>query len=149
MQRAIEIACKNVKNNGGPFGAVVVKNGRIIAEAGNSVVEDSDPTAHAEINAIRKACKQLGAHFLEGCEIYSSCEPCPMCLSAIYWARIETLFFAASKHDAENAGFLDRFIYDEISLEIHERKLKTIQLNTETASHPFKHWEDENNKQSY
>jgi len=149
MRRAIEIACENVKNNGGPFGALVVKDGQIIAESGNSVVEDADPTAHAEVNAIRKACKALGTHQLDGCEIYSSCEPCPMCLSAIYWARIDRLYFSASKLDAEDAGFLDRFIYDEIALPITERGLKSEQIELENSCNPFKEWGADDTKQEY
>ena len=99
MLEAIRVANENIENQGGPFGAVIVKDGKIIAASGNSVTTDNDPTAHAEVNTIRKACKQLGTFNLEGCEIYSSCEPCPMCLSAIYWAHIDKLYYATTKDD--------------------------------------------------
>lgn len=149
MARAIQLAHDNIGVHGGPFGAVIVKDGEIVAEAGNSVVTTHDPTAHAEVNAIRKACATLETHDLEGCEIYSSCEPCPMCLSAIYWARLDRLYFAASKYDAENAGFRDKFIYDEINLEIDDRNLKTVQINLDNATAPFQRWDDFENREDY
>ena len=117
MQRAIDLASESVKKGGGPFGAVVVKDGKVIAESANSVTPDNDPTAHAEVNAIRLACKKLGTFMLDGCEIYASCEPCPMCLGAIYWAHIKTIYYAGTRSDAAKAGFDDDFIYREINID--------------------------------
>jgi len=114
MQKAIDLSITSVKNGGGPFGAVIVKDGKIIATNSNSVTIDNDPTAHAEVNAIRAAAKKLRTFDLSDCEIYSSCEPCPMCLGAIYWAKIDKLFFANTKADAKDIGFDDSFIYQEI-----------------------------------
>jgi tRNA(Arg) A34 adenosine deaminase TadA len=114
MQRAIDLSRESVKSGGGPFGAVIVKNGNIIAEGSNGVTQNNDPTAHAEINAIRKAAQALQNFDLSGCEIYSSCEPCPMCLGAIYWARLDKLYFANTKEDAAKINFDDQFIYEEI-----------------------------------
>ncbi|HOY38159.1 MAG TPA: nucleoside deaminase [Bacteroidales bacterium] len=149
MQFAIEMALKNLKSGGGPFGAVIVKDDVIIASSGNSVTVDNDPTAHAEINAIRKAAKVLNSFDLSGCTIYSSCEPCPMCLGAIYWARIDTLFFSATRVDAENAGFSDAMIYNEIGMPIHKRTLQTEHLVTENAELPFEEWKNLLNKTLY
>jgi tRNA(Arg) A34 adenosine deaminase TadA len=140
IKRAIEISKQNIENGGGPFGAVIVKNGKIIAESGNSVTKTNDPTAHAEVNAIRLAAKELGDFDLSGCEIYSSCEPCPMCLGAIYWARIDKLYFAAGKEDAEYGGFSDKFIYDELELDYSKRSLKTTQLMRDEAKKVFDFW---------
>src|SRR5574344_2649756 len=121
---AIQMATDNVANgNGGPFGAVVAKEGKIIARATNTVTTSNDPTAHAEVNAIREACRVLGTFDLSGCEIYSSCEPCPMCLSAIYWARIDKIYYSANCIDAAQAGFDDSFIYKEMTLNIDKRKI--------------------------
>ncbi|MBQ1696201.1 MAG: nucleoside deaminase, partial [Bacteroidales bacterium] len=113
MRLAIEKSLESVDNGGGPFGAVVVKDGEVVAVASNSVTLDNDPTAHAEVNAIRMACKKLGTFDLSGCEIYASCEPCPMCLASIYWARIGKLYYANTKVDADKIGFSDSFIYEE------------------------------------
>ena len=113
MKLAIDLSIENIDKGGGPFGAVIVKDNKVIAASGNSVTNDLDPTAHAEVNAIRKAAKVLGNFDLSGCEIYASCEPCPMCLGAIYWARINKLYFANTKVDADKIGFSDKFIYDE------------------------------------
>src|SRR5579863_8505927 len=124
MQEAIHRAVENVRSGrGGPFGAIVVKDGRVIANGANSVTSTNDPTAHAEVNAIREACRALGTFQLNGCEIYTSCEPCPMCLGAIYWARPDRVFYAATANDAAAAGFDDSFIYDEMKLEAAERKI--------------------------
>jgi len=149
LDKAIEIASKNIDNGGGPFGAIIVRNNEIIAEAGNSVTMHFDPTAHAEINAIRKACKKLGKHTLEDCVIYSSCEPCPMCLSAIYWARISKIYFAAKKTEAEKAGFIDNFIYKEISLSYNDRSIPTINIETPNSNTPFKKWLSIDEKKEY
>lgn len=149
IELAIRIANENIDNGGGPFGAVIVKDGEIISTSGNSVTKDLDPTAHAEVNAIRKACEKLNTYDLSGCEIYASCEPCPMCLGAIYWARIDALYFAATKHDAANADFSDAFIYEEIEKPIHKRDLKTTHLNTDTKDLPFLKWIQSNSKIPY
>lgn len=140
MHLAIDIATKNVENGGGPFGAVIVKDNEIISQSFNTVTTSNDPTAHAEINAIRKACKAMETFDLSGCEIYSSCEPCPMCLSAIYWARIEKIYFAADRYDAANAGFNDSIIYNELSLPISQRKIPIENLMKEEGQEPFEHW---------
>jgi tRNA(Arg) A34 adenosine deaminase TadA len=121
MQRAIQLSIENIEKGGGPFGAIIVRDGEIIAESANSVTNDNDPTAHAEVNAIREACKKLSTYDLSGCQIFSSCEPCPMCLGAIYWARLDKLHFAASKNDAADSGFDDAFIYEELDLIYEDR----------------------------
>ena len=129
MKIAIELAKDNIKNNnGGPFGAIIVRNGEIIATGVNNVTKNNDPTAHAEITAIRNACKKLETFELNDCEIYSSCEPCPMCLGAIYWARFKKLYFAASKNDAASIGFDDAFIYNEFNKPYKERNLSLIHI---------------------
>ena len=141
IKMAIDLAIENVKNgNGGPFGALIVKDDHIIATGVNTVTTTNDPTAHAEVNAIRNACAQLDSFQLDGCTIYSSCEPCPMCLGAIYWARADKLVFAATKIDAAKAGFDDSFIYDEIELPIENRKLLSIPLNHKNKLQPFQLW---------
>ncbi len=143
LNKAIELASENVKSgNGGPFGAVVVKDGKIIATGVNNVTTNNDPTAHAEVTAIRNACKELNTFQLEGCEIYSSCEPCPMCLGAIYWARPKALYFAADKYDAADAGFDDSFIYDEIKLDYSNRKIITEIIALKNKKQPFIDWEN-------
>lgn len=145
MQRAIELAGSNIKNlKGGPFGAVVVKDGKIIGEGSNHVIANNDPTAHAEIVAIREACKNLSSFQLDGCEIYSSCEPCPMCLGAIYWARPAKLYYAADRDDAAGADFDDSFIYKEVSLPIEDRQIPTIQLLKEESQAIFNEWKENN-----
>lgn len=150
MQRAIDISRKAMQSNqGGPFGAVVVKNGEIIAEGNNCVTSYNDPTAHAEVVAIRNACKKLGTFQLEGCYIYTSCEPCPMCLGAIYWARPAKLFYACTKKDAAEIGFDDDFIYQEISLDISERSIETVQLMNKEGKQVFKEWEEKDDKIEY
>jgi tRNA(Arg) A34 adenosine deaminase TadA len=150
MKLAIELAANNVSSGkGGPFGAVIVKNDEIIATAVNTVTSSNDPTAHAEVNAIREACKKLDSFQLDDCEIYSSCEPCPMCLGAIYWSRAKKLYFAASKDDAKEAGFDDSFIYSEIELPFNQRKLSTERLQTVDYKKPFKLWNATNSKIEY
>jgi len=149
LKLAIETSKNNIDIGGGPFGAVIVKNGEIIAQSANSVTNDNDPTAHAEVNAIRKAAKKLGTFDLSGCEIYSSCEPCPMCLGAIYWANISKLYFAGTQVDAENAGFSDKFIYQEIELSIDKRRLKTENYLREEAQNVFEYWNKKEDKTEY
>ncbi|MCB0805417.1 MAG: nucleoside deaminase [Bacteroidales bacterium] len=150
MLEAINLAASNLKNgNGGPFGAVVVKNGEIIGKGSNTVTSSNDPTAHAEINAIRDACKNLGHFQLDGCEIYSSCEPCPMCMGAIYWARPAKLFFAANRKDAEMAGFDDSKIYQELRLDFNEREIPNEQMLRNEALEVFEKWNQLDNKIQY
>lgn len=150
MTEAIKLAEENIKSGkGGPFGAVVVKNGKIIARGSNHVTSDNDPTAHAEVVAIREACKVLDNFQLDDCEIYSSCEPCPMCLGAIYWARPAALYFAAGRLDAAEAGFDDNFIYREISTQINERKINTNQMLREEALEVFEIWKKTEKKTPY
>ena len=149
MQRAIDLSRKSVSSGGGPFGAVIVKNGNIIAEASNGVTKNNDPTAHAEINAIRKASKELQNFDLSGCEIYSSCEPCPMCLGAIYWAGLDRLYFANTKEDAAKIKFDDQFIYEEIEKPFAERKLVTRQIMRNEAIKAFQDWDELEGKIRY
>lgn len=148
--KAISLAKENVeKGIGGPFGAVIVKDDKVIAMATNTVTSSNDSTAHAEINAIRKACKELNTFNLEGCEIFSSCEPCPMCLSAIYWARIDKIYYAADCLDAANSNFDDSFIYKEFLLDKKDRKIKEERLCSEEGKEPFNLWNKSNNKIEY
>jgi tRNA(Arg) A34 adenosine deaminase TadA len=149
MHKAIALSIENIKKGGGPFGAVIVKDNRIIATGTNHVTLHNDPTAHAEVIAIRKACKKLGTFDLSGCEIYSSCEPCPMCLSAIYWAHIDQLYYGNTKADAGNIDFDDSFIYDEIAQAPENRKLKSSQLLAEEAILAFENWSKKADKTSY
>ncbi|HXU27314.1 MAG TPA: nucleoside deaminase [Bacteroidia bacterium] len=150
MQEAIELSVNNVKSGkGGPFGAVVVKDGKIIARAANSVTSTNDPTAHAEVNAIREACKILNTHQLTGCEIYTSCEPCPMCLGAIYWARPDKVYYANTKLDAAAINFDDDFIYQEIAKPLDKREMKFIQLSREEALIAFDEWKKKTDKIEY
>ena len=150
MQEAIRLSVANVdEGTGGPFGAVVVKNGEIIARGCNCVTAHNDPTAHAEVVAIREACKVLGTFQLTGCEIYASCEPCPMCLAAIYWARPDKLYYANSKEDAAAINFDDQFIYEEIAKPVAERKLFTQQLLRHDALYAFEKWSISNKKIEY
>jgi len=150
MRRAIELSEQNVKQSlGGPFGAVIVKNGEIIAESANQVVTQNDPTAHAEVSAIRLACQKLGTHDLQGCVVYTSCEPCPMCLGAIYWANIDAIYYGNTKKDAADIGFDDHFIYKELELPLHERSLRVAQLLPEEALAAFKLWEESDPKSGY
>lgn len=141
MRRAIELARNGMESNeGGPFGCVIVRNGEIVGEGNNCVTSTNDPTAHAEVVAIRNACSSLGAFQLDGCTIYTSCEPCPMCLGAIYWARPTAIFVGADKDDAARAGFDDKFIYDEIERAENERKLPMQKLLSDEAVEVFEEW---------
>ncbi|MCB9082480.1 MAG: nucleoside deaminase [Lewinellaceae bacterium] len=137
------------KNQGGPFGAVVVKDGEIIARGNNQVTSTNDPSAHAEVVAIRAACRHLGNFQLTGCTLYTSCEPCPMCLGAIYWARPDRVVYAGSREDAAAAGFDDAFIYHEVSLPISDRSLPFTQVAREDARQLFQEWEDKSDKIAY
>ncbi|MBO7322717.1 MAG: nucleoside deaminase [Bacteroidales bacterium] len=150
MSRAIELAAENAGSvTGGPFGAVIVKDGEIVAAQSNKVTIDIDPTAHAEVNAIREACKVLGTFDLSGCVLYSSCEPCPMCLSAAYWAHIDKIYYAADRYDAAKVGFDDEFIYKELSLPISARRLGLEQIMPEDGLVPFVKWSENNEKIHY
>lgn len=149
LKRAIALAQESIKNGGGPFGAVIVKNGEIIAETSNSVTKDLDPTAHAEVNCIRQACKKLNTFILEGCEIYASSEPCPMCLSAIYWAHIDKIYFAATKEDAAYGGFDDDFIYKEFDKEKLLRKIPAVNMLQQEGRKIFDIWLKTENKIDY
>ncbi len=150
MQEAIKLSIANVtEGKGGPFGAVVVKDGKIIARGANSVTSTNDPTAHAEVVAIRNACKELNSFQLDDCDIYTSCEPCPMCLGAIYWARPARLFYANTKVDAADIQFDDQFIYEEIARPLDERKLFTKQLLRDEAMEAFNLWRESNAKVEY
>src|ERR1700736_1337299 len=150
MARAIQLSIENVlSGRGGPFGAVVVKDRKIVAEGTNQVTSRNDPTAHAEVVAIREACKVLGVFDLEGCEIYTSCEPCPMCLGAIYWARLSRVYFGSSAADASQAGFDDSFIYGELDREHTQRGIPMVQMMREEALAGFRAWEEKPNKIPY
>ena len=149
MRKAIELSVQNIDENGGPFGAVIVKNGEIIATGVNRVTANIDPTAHAEINAIREASKKLGTFDLSDCVIFSSCEPCPMCLGAIYWARLDKLYYGNSKQNAKDIGFDDSFIYEEIELPKEKRKIPTIQILNNEALLAFDKWRKKEDKIEY
>lgn len=150
MRRAIELSRDNVQSGaGGPFGAVVVKNGQIIGEGWNKVTTHKDPTAHAEVEAIREACKSINDFDLNGAEIYASCEPCPMCLSAIYWARLSKIYFANTKADAAAIHFDDALIYEEINKHHHARKIPAKQLLRDEAIEVFEMWENSPHKIHY
>jgi tRNA(Arg) A34 adenosine deaminase TadA len=149
LSRAISLARENITTGGGPFGALVVKNNRIISSARNKVTLNNDPTAHAEIEAIRSATKKLGTFSLEGCTLYTSCEPCPMCLGAIYWAGIERMVFAADKNDAAKVGFDDSFIHDELSKPYGQRKINARQMLRKEAVDVFKEWDEYPGKKPY
>ena len=150
MQEAIRLSFETMRNNtGGPFGAVIVKDGKIIARGFNKVVSSNDPTAHAEVVAIREACKALNDFQLNGCEIYTSCEPCPMCMAAIYWARPDKVYYANSKTDAAEIGFDDDFIYQEIALPYTERKIPILRMMENEALEAFKEWSNKNDKVNY
>ena len=149
MKKAIDLSIQNIKDSGGPFGCVIVRDNNIIAEGVNRVTFNNDPTAHAEIVAIRNACNKLNTFNLEGCELYSSCEPCPMCLSAIYWSHIDKVYFGNSREDAAKIQFDDKFIYDELSLKMTERKIPISQISRDEAIKAFNLWENEENKIRY
>ncbi len=150
MREAIRLSIENMRaGKGGPFGAVIVKDGKIIARGFNQVLATNDPTAHAEVVAIREATKLLGTFHLEGCDIYTSCEPCPMCLGAIYWARISRMYYANTKTDAAVIGFDDEFIYQEMDLPITQRRLQSEQLLQQEALEAFKEWANKQDKTLY
>lgn len=149
MQQAIDLSIENVANGGGPFGAVIVRDGEVIATGTNRVTATCDPTAHAEVSAIRAACAKLGDFKLAGCTIYSSCEPCPMCLSALYWAGVERIFYGNTKEDAKAINFDDSFIYDQIALDYSERSIPCINIMREQALAGFKAWSDKEDKVLY
>ena len=150
IQRCLNLAEKNVESGkGGPFAAIIVKDGEIISEACNSVLNDKDPSAHAEVNAIRLACKKLDDYHLQDCTIYSSCEPCPMCLGAIYWSRVRGLYYGATKKQAADAGFSDDFIYNELEKKKSKRSIPTIKIKLETATVPFEAWLKKLDREEY
>ena len=149
MKRAIELSINSVKNGGGPFGCVIVKNNNIIAEGSNEVTLSNDPTAHAEIVTIRKACKSVNNFNLKGSEMYTSCEPCPMCLSAIYWSRINTIYFANTREDAKKINFDDSMIYSEFSKKLEDRKIPIKQILREEALKAFEIWDKKKDKIEY
>ena len=149
MRRAIELSKESVRNGGGPFGAVIAKGGEIIAEGSNCVTLDNDPTAHAEVSTIRKACKKLGTFDLSGCDIYTSCEPCPMCLGAIYWAHLDKIYYANDRKDAADIGFADDFIYEELERPLDERTVPIKNMLRDEALHSFRLWMEKADKTEY
>ena len=149
MRKAIDLSVENVKKGGGPFGAVITKDGKVIATGVNRVTKNNDPTAHAEITAIRKAARRLGTFDLSDCEIFTSCEPCPMCLSAIYWAHLDKIYYGNTKIDAKDIGFDDSFIYDELTLKPKDRKVIMSQLLPEEAIQAFDDWAKKADKVKY
>ena len=149
MREAIDLAVNNVKTGGGPFGCVIVRDGKVVARGVNRVTQTNDPTAHAEVVAIREACKALNSYQLTDCELYSSCEPCPMCLAAIYWARPKRVYFAATKDDAAAAGFDDSLIYQEIAMPHERRKISIEQMSRQEAMRAFEEWAKSPNKVRY
>ena len=149
MSKAIELSIESVKSNGGPFGCVIVKNNKIIAEGSNQVTKTNDPTAHAEIVTIRKACNKLNNFNLSGAEMFTSCEPCPMCLSAIYWSHLDKIYFGNTRLDAAKIGFDDNFIYNELNLNLNERKIPMKQINRDEAIKAFTEWELKIDKVKY
>ena len=149
MREAIRLSEENGENGGGPFGAVIARDGEIVATGVNRVTANCDPTAHAEVSAIREACRKLGTFDLAGYEIFSSCEPCPMCLGAIYWAHLDKLYFGNNKTDAKNIGFDDSFIYDELELPREKRKLPAEPMMSDVAFHAFRMWMDKDDKIEY
>ncbi|MDD4086123.1 MAG: nucleoside deaminase [Bacteroidales bacterium] len=150
MQMAIDLAASNLlTGKGGPFGAVIVKNGEVVGKGSNEVTSTNDPTAHAEVVAIRDACKNLNSYQLEDCEVYASCEPCPMCLGAIYWSRVKKLYFAATREDAANAGFDDSYIYNQVPLKPEKRDIGSVQLMRPQAVKVFEKWIESEQKIPY
>ena len=150
MREAVNAALKGISNNeGGPFGCVIVKDGKIVGRGNNKVTSNNDPTAHGEVMAIRDACKNLNSFQLDGCELYTSCEPCPMCFGAIYWARIEKVYFGCNQKDAANVGFDDEFIYKEIELPYQERRIPFEQFARDIALEPFQKWDGKEDKTLY
>jgi guanine deaminase len=149
MRQAIALALESVRTGSGPFGAIVVQNGQIVGQGANRVTTSNDPTAHAEIVAIRAACQALGTFRMQGCDIYSSCEPCPMCLAALYWARIDRVYYACSRTDAAAVGFRDSFLYEEFTRPIIERGLPLIQILAEHGIAAFDAWRELPDKIEY
>lgn len=149
MREAIRLANESVKTGGGPFGAVIVKDGEIIAGRSNSVTIDNDPTAHAEVNTIREACRKLGTFDLSGCVVYTSCEPCPMCLGALYWAHIDRIYYGNTREDACEIDFADNFIYEEIDRPLEERTVPIIPLLRDEALQTFRMWTEKEDKTEY
>ena len=149
MKRAIELSIESANKGGGPFGSVIVKDNKIIAEGSNKVTSNNDPTAHGEIVAIREACKKLNNFSLNGCELYSTCEPCPMCLSAIYWARIDKIYYANTRDDARKIDFDDSLIYTELQKNIDKRKIPMIQIMRNEALKVFELWDKKEDKVKY
>ena len=149
MSRAIELSIESVKSGGGPFGSVIIKNNEIISEGMNRVTKNNDPTAHGEIVAIRNACKNLNDFSLKGCELYTSCEPCPMCLSAIYWSHIEKVYYANTRDDAQKIDFDDSLIYSELLKNVKKRKIPMIQMMRDEALKAFELWDKKTDKVKY
>ena len=150
MRMAIALATENVRGGrGGPFGAVVVRDGEVIAAEANSVTSTNDPTAHAEVNAIRAACTKLGSFQLDGCDVYTSCEPCPMCLAALYWSRCRAIFYGNTKADAAAAGFDDSFLYDEVKRPLDERRIPFRQMLGDEAITSFRQWQQSTERIDY
>ena len=149
MREAVRLSRESVENGGGPFGAVIVKDGKIVAGSSNSVTLENDPTAHAEVSCIRKACKVLGTFDLSGCDIYTSCEPCPMCLGAIYWAHLDRIFYANDRKDAGAIGFDDDFIYEEMEKPFEERRTPLIQILRSEGLQVFRMWDEKEDKTEY
>ena len=149
MRRAIALSNEMLQSGGGPYGAVIVKDGAILAEGSNRVTVTNDPTAHAEVVANREACAKLGSFSLAGCEIYTTCEPCPMCLSAIYWARLDRIYYANDRVDAARIGFDDDFLYREIPLPLEKRQIRMIRLLVDEAQATFAAWESKPDKVRY
>ena len=149
MQMAIDLSVANIDTGGGPFGAVVVRDGEVIATGANRVTPNNDPTAHAEVSAIRAACSALGTFKLDGCTVYSSCEPCPMCLSALYWAGVERICYGNTKADAKAINFDDSFIYDQLDLDYSQRSIKCDHFMREKAYKVFQKWADKEDKTPY
>lgn len=149
MAESIRLATENVANGGGPFGAVIVKDGEILATGVNRVTANCDPTAHAEVSAIRSACAKLGVFKLDNCDIYTSCEPCPMCLSAIYWAGLRHIYYGGTQQDAADIDFDDHFIYDEIALPYEQRSITSTNMMRQEAQQPFEAWRQKADKVEY
>lgn len=150
MQEAVALSCKYTEaGQGGPFGCVIVKDGEVAGRGWNSVLAGNDPTAHAEVMAIRDACRNLGTYQLTGCDLYTSCEPCPMCMGAIYWARPDRVFYANSRHDAADAGFDDAFIYEELQLPLSQRKIPVIAMDKTQALDVFRRWLAREDREQY
>ena len=149
MEMAIELSIENVANGGGPFGAVIVRDGEVVATGTNRVTANNDPTAHAEVSAIRSACAKEQSFKLEGCTCYTSCEPCPMCLSALYWAGVERIFYGNTKDDAKAINFDDSFIYHELTLKPEQRRVQAEQHDRDIALEPFQTWRTKTDKTEY